>query len=234
MISIIIPLYNQADKIEKCLKSILAQTHENYEIIIVNDRSNDKLGKVVEQSKKDFGVKVEWLHNRENHGAPYSRNKGFRQSHGEYLLFCDADIILENDALESMLEALQKNPGASYAYPSFKFGHKFFKLWEFDADKLKQMPYIHSTALIHREHFPEKGWDESLKKLQDWDLWLTMLDAGHGGVWIDRILFRVDGGGHTMSSWLPSFAYKLFPFLPSVKKYKKAMEIVKNKHNILC
>lgn len=230
MISIIIPLYNQADKIEKCLQSIAAQTYVNYEIIVVNDKSRDSLSGIIKQSKKDFGIKIEWLHNQENHGAPYTRNKGFRKARGEYLLFCDADVILREDALALMVAALKNNPTASYAYPSFKFGHKLFKLWDFDADKLRQMPYIHSTALIRREHYPEKGWDESLKKLQDWDLWLTMLDAGHEGVWIPDVLFQVDGGGHTMSSWLPSFAYKLFPFLPSVKKYRKAMEIVKKKH----
>lgn len=232
MISIIIPLYNQSDKILKCLESIATQTYVNYEIIIVNDRSSDKLSDVIRKTKNDFGIKIEWLHNIENHGAPYSRNKGFRKSKGGYLLFCDADVILRNDSLELMLDTLNNHPEASYVYPSFKYGRKLFKLWNFDADKLRQMPYIHSSALIRREHFPEKGWDESLKKLQDWDLWLTMLDEGHSGLWINEVLFQVDGGGHTMSSWLPSFAYKLMPFLPSVKKYKKAMEIVKRKHNI--
>lgn len=233
MISIIIPLYNQADKIVKCLKSIAAQTYGNYEIVVVNDRSTDRLSDIMEWSRKEFGIKIEWLHNQENHGAPYTRNKGFKKSKGGYALFCDADVVFRQDALDLMHQALKDNPSASYAYPSFRFGRKLFKLWKFDAAKLRQMPYIHSTALIRREHFPASGWDESLKKLQDWDLFLTMLAGGHEGVWIDQVLFTIKGGGNTMSSWLPSFAYKILPFLPSVKKYKQAMRIVKEKHGII-
>jgi len=231
MISIIIPLYNQSEKIGKCLESIAAQTYCNYEIIVVNDRSQDRLSSTIQKSKKDFGIKIEWLHNQENHGAPYSRNKGLKKSKGEFVLFCDADILLKETALEEMLSVLRDNLQAAYAYSSFYFGRKFFRLWSFDAKKLREMPYVHSTSLLRRECFPAEGWDESLRKLQDWDLWLSILDNGHEGVWIDKALFSVASGG-TMSDWLPSFAYKLFPFLSSVKKYKKAMQIVKKKHNL--
>jgi hypothetical protein len=87
-------------------------------------------------------------------------------------------------------------------------------------------------SLIRRSDFPETGWDESIKKLQDWDLWLTMLEQGHVGLWINKILFRVTPGG-TISSWLPAAAYKLLPFLPAVKKYKAAVKIVKAKHGLI-
>ena len=227
MISIIIPVYNQAKKLERCLNSIAAQTYDNYEIIVVNDRSRDSLSKVYRKYKSVFGLRLEWLNNQVNRGAPYSRNKGFRKSKGEFILFCDADIIMEPEMLAEMLRALKNNPGDSYAYSSFYYCRKLFRLFPFDAEKLKQMPYIHTTSLIRREHFP--GFDENLKRLQDWDLWLTMLEQGHIGVWIDKVLFKVGGGG-TMSSWLPSFAYRLFPFLPAVKKYKQAMAVVKKKH----
>jgi glycosyltransferase involved in cell wall biosynthesis len=232
MISIIIPLYNQSDKIKSCLESIKNQTLDNYEIIVVNDRSRDHLSKVVSWAKSEFGYKLLWINNQENHGAPYSRNKGFYKSKGEYVLFCDADIILERDALELMIQTLNTHPEAAYAYPSHKHGSKLFKLWPFDAEKLKIMPYIHSTALIRRKCLPASGWDESLKRFQDWDLWLTMLEAGHQGIWIDKVLFKIVGGGHTMSAWMPSFAYKYLPFLPRVKKYKEAMAVIKKKHGI--
>jgi glycosyltransferase involved in cell wall biosynthesis len=232
MISIIIPLYNQAKKLDECLASILKQTYENYEIIVVNDRSTDKLSWVMQKYKHLFGIKIEFMHNQENHGAPYTRNKGFRRSRGEFILFCDADAVLHREALEMMLETLKEHTEASYAYSNFKWGHKLFKLWPFDADKLKQMPYIHTIALMRREHFPRSGWDESLKKLQDWDLWLTMLDEGHVGIWIDLILFNIKPGG-VYSEWVPSFFYKLFPFLPKVKKYNRAVEIVKKKHGVI-
>lgn len=234
MISIIIPVYNQAEKLKCCLASILLQTYKNYEVIIVNDGSTDKSG----QAAKDFAEKFKehGIHfhviEQENKGAPNARNHGFQASKGEYTLFCDADAELEENFLWEMINALQNNKEASYAYSSFWWGQKLFKLGPFDEKKLRQMPYIHTMSLIRTKDFPVTGWDENLKKLQDWDLWLTMLLEGHKGVWVDKILFTVCPGG-TISSWLPSFAYKIFPFLPTVKKYKKAVRIIKEKHGLL-
>jgi len=62
-------------------------------------------------------------------------------------------------------------------------------------------------------------------------LWLRMTAQGKKGLWLDKILFTIAPGG-TISSWLPSFAYKLLPFLPAVKKYQKAMAIIKEKHEL--
>ncbi|MCK5510278.1 glycosyltransferase family 2 protein [Candidatus Parcubacteria bacterium] len=231
MISIIIPLYNQAKKLDKCLESILKQTYSNYEIIVVNDRSSDCLSKIVEKYKKEFGIKIEFINNSINHGAPYSRNKGFLKSKGEYVIFCDADLELYPDALKTMQNELDNHKEAAYAYPGHIFGHKKFASFEFNKERLKRMPYIHSTALIRRECLLALPWDESLKRLQDWDLWLSLLKKGHKGYWINKILFKVQPGG-TMSNWLPSFAYKFLPFLPKVRKYKEAVRIIRKKHKL--
>ena len=166
---------------------------------------------------------------QKNQGAPTARNNGFNLSTGEYVLFCDADIEWVDKAFEIMVAELKNDPEASYVYPSFKFGWKLFRLWEFDEQKLRKMPYIHPMALMYRKDFP--GFDPILKKFQDWDLWLTMLENGHRGKWIDQVLFTMETGG-TMSNWLPGFAYKFFPFLPDVKKYNKAKDIISRKHNL--
>jgi hypothetical protein len=91
------------------------------------------------------------------------------------------------------------------------------------------MPYIHTSSLIRRADFP--GFDETLKKFQDWDLWLSIAESGGKGVWIDKMLFSVAPGG-SMSDWLPAIAYRLLPFLPAVKKYNKARLIIKKKHGL--
>jgi len=232
MISIIIPVYNQAEKLIKTLTSINTQTYSDYEVIIVNDGSKDKVEELFTTYYQKLVSNNHYLFiNQENRGAPAARNHGYQEASGEYLFFCDADAILKPDALEVMLGFLNNNPLASYAYPSFYWGRKLFKVGDFDPDKLKQAPYIHTMALIRRADFPTDGWDEKIKKLQDWDLWLTMLEQGKVGMWVGQILFTVTPGG-TISSWLPSFAYKLLPFLPSVKKYKKAVKIIKEKHGL--
>jgi glycosyltransferase involved in cell wall biosynthesis len=229
MISIVIPVYNQADKIGKCLDSIIKQQYSDHEVIIVNDGSIDNISRITEIYRPKFTDDRFYFINQENRGANAARNKGATVAKGEYIIFCDADIVMATDMLIKMFEILQKNPQASYVYSSHRFGFKIFRLWQFDAQKLKQMPYIHTTSLIRKSDFP--GFDESIMRLQDWDLWLTMLENGHEGFWIDEVLFTVASGG-TMSNWLPSFTYKLLPFLPSVKKYKRSVELIKKKHKL--
>jgi glycosyltransferase involved in cell wall biosynthesis len=231
MISIIIPLYNQAKKLQYCLESIKNQTFNNYEIIIANDGSTDNVEQIYEKNKKELGLRLELI-SQENKGANAARNLGLKNSKGEFIIFCDADLTMKPQMLSTMNSALQKNNLASFAYSSFIYGHKKFNSYPYDGEKLKKMPYIHSTSLIRREHFPSSGWDESLKKFQDWDLWLTMLENGNTGVWINEILYTIQAGG-SMSSWLPGFAYKYCKFLPAVKKYNSAMEIIKKKHNLI-
>ncbi len=224
MISIIIPVYNQAKKLEQCLASLDKQTYKDLEIIIVDDGSKDS----VESCIKNIECKII---RQENKGAPAARNRGYKEAQGDYILFCDADSILKPMALEIMLNVLVNHPEVSYTYSNFLWGKKLFRLKQFSKKEIEAGPCIHTMSLIRREHFPKQGWDESIKKLQDWDLWLSMLKEGHNGIWIDKILLKIQLGG-TISSWLPKFAYKIFPFLPQVKKYRKAITILKKKHNL--
>ncbi|MDO9399092.1 MAG: glycosyltransferase family A protein [bacterium] len=229
MISIIIPVYNQAEEIKKCFDSILLQSYSNYEIIVVNDGSSDNIDEVIKNYQTKF-AKFIYISQR-NQGACITRNNGAKEAKGDYLIFCDADVIMDPKMLETMLQTLENNSQASFCYSSFLWGKKLFKLWPYDAEKLKQMPYITTTSLIKKEHFP--GLDNTIKKFQDWDLWLTMSEQGHSGIWVDKVLFKIQlSGTQTMSSWLPSFAYKFMPWLKQVKKYNKAKEIIKQKHKL--
>jgi glycosyltransferase involved in cell wall biosynthesis len=231
MISIIIPIYNQPQKLAACLASIEAQTYQNFELILVNDRSTTRLSSVLNPFITRMGLKMSIFNNQINHGAPYSRNKGYKHAKGEYLLFCDADIVMQPDCLEKMHEAIQQNQDIAFVYSNHRFGWKKFRFWPFDAEKLKQIPYIHSTSLMRKSAYPKEGWDENLKRLQDWDFWLRVVKNGHKGYWLDDYLFSIQTGG-TMSVWLPKFAYKLLPFAPSVIKYKKAEKVIREKHGI--
>jgi len=238
-ISIIIPVYNQAQELKKCLESILMQTllrqgycgraYQNYEIIIVNDGSTDNTADAISEMQPKFkGVRYKVI-NQKNQGSNPARNRGADEARGDYIIFWDADVIAKPEMLAKMVDALEKNTQASYAYSSFIYGWKKFKLWPFNEDKMRAMPYIHSTSLIRREHFP--GWDEKIKRLQDWDLWLTMLAEGHSGMWIPEYLFTVLTKSGTISQWIPKIFYKL-PWLKGVKKYKEAVSIIKKKHKL--
>lgn len=228
MISIIIPSYNRAKNLYDCLASVEKQTYQDFEVVLVDDGSKEDMSAVHAEFAKRLGNRLQII-KQANQGSNPSRNNGFATSKGDLVIFLDSDIVMHPRMLEKMESILVRYPEASYAYPSHYFGRKLFRLWPFDASRLKRMPYIHTTALIRRSDFP--GFDNAIKRFQDWDLWLTMLERGKVGVWIDEPLFTVAAGG-TISDWLPSFAYRLFPFLPAVKKYKAAEAIIRAKHKL--
>lgn len=222
-VSIVIPIYNGGKTLDICLQSIFNQTFKSLQIIAVNDGSVDETVAILQKYKDRLTII-----NQDNQGASSARNNGAKIANSPFIIFCDADIELKPDMIEKMYKVLSTSPKISYVYSSFIFGQKIFKLHEFDEDKLKQMPYIHTTSLIKKEHFP--GFDKKLNRFQDWDLWLTMLKRGYIGKFIPEILFKVNAGG-SMSTWLPKFLYN-FPFLPPIKKYNLAKKIIKEKHSL--
>lgn len=234
MISVIIPTYNHPKRLGKALQSLTKQTYSDFEIIIIDDGSKTDLQQILNKYQNKFDKLRQY---RIDHGgANKARQYGYDLASGEYLIFWDHDVVGKPDMLESMLSALREHPRASYAYSSYNYGFKTFKIWPFDAKKLKRMPYIHTTSLIRNKHFP--GFDPELKRLQDWDLWLTMLAQGYEGIYIPKNLFKIITGG-SMSSWLPKIAYKkpYSNFLPKkykakVKQYEAAVSIIKKKHNL--
>lgn len=239
-ISVIIPVFNHAEALAECLRSLEKQTVQDFEIIIVDDGSaapvilNEVKDLTQSEILRSAQNDVQLIRFEKNRGAPAARNEGFRRSKGEYLIFLDADAVLRPDALERMVQALETHPEADFAYPSFRFGWKTFKGRSFDEKALHESNYIHTSALIRRDAFP--GFDESLKKFQDWDLFLTMAERGSRGVWIDEVLFSLKAHG-TMSNWLPSFAYRIpWPVLGwtpnTIKKYRAAEHVIREKHGL--
>ncbi len=230
MISIIIPIHNQSDKFGVCLDSIIKQTEKSWELIVVDDGSTDDLNSVINKYKNLIGENRFHFFSKQNEGSNPTRNYGFARSQGDLVIFLDADVIMKETMLAEMKEALETHPQASFAFSSFFYGRKLFKLFEYDEQRLKTMPYIHTSSLIRRNDFP--GFDPAIKRLQDWDLWLTMLEQGHHGTWINKPLYTTQLGGGHFSQWLPKITYKIFPFLASVRKYRAAVAVIKSKHKL--
>ena len=103
LISVIVPVYNAADCLARCVGSIAGQTYENLEILLVNDGSKDESGKLAaEWAKKDARIHV--LH-QENKGSSAARNLGMEDAQGEYLGFVDADDEVLPEMYQKLLEA---------------------------------------------------------------------------------------------------------------------------------
>ena len=231
-ISIIIPAYQHAQTIEACLDSIFSQTILPDEIIVVNDGSTDGL----KEKLKPWQEKIKLI-NQNNQGSNQARNNGFAQSNGDYIIFVDADLIMQPDMLEKMKETLDQHPEVSYVYSSFRFGWKKFSSFPFSEQRLQSMNFIHTSSLIKREAFPK--FDEKIKRFQDWDVWLTMLEKGYIGIFIEEELFSIQEIKQRkgISQWRPAFIYNI-PWLKigwipqSVKEYYQAREIIRKKHHL--
>lgn len=250
LISIIIPVYNHAHTLKRSVESIFRQTYRPLEVIVVDDGSTDNFAEVIKDcllltdGDNIGGGSVLSVISQPNSGAPTARNRGFANSKGEYVIFWDADTLAQPQMLEKMFSALQKHPQAAYAYSQFKFGWKKIKSQRFDADKLKQVNYIDVTSLIRRSAIspPYQGgvgvvaegpFDTSLKRFQDWDLWLSMLEQGKTGIFIPEVLYeKVVGSREGISTWLPSFFYQLPWKTKEVKKYEEARGIILKKHGL--
>ena len=182
IISVIIPVYNGEKTIRETIESVLKQTFNEFELIIVNDGSKDQTLEIV-NSIQDSRIKV---FSYQNAGLSASRNRGITQASGEYISFIDADDLWTPDKLESQLKALQENPQAAVAYSWTDYidetgrflrqgshvsvsGNAFANLL------LLNFLENGSNALIRKQALLEVGeFDESLSSAEDWDMWLRL------------------------------------------------------------
>ena len=101
MISVIVPVYNVEEYLEECLESIRQQTFTDIEVILVNDGSTDGSRKICEQyCEKDSRFR---LINQENQGQSVARNRGVKESVGQYIMFVDSDDVINTSVLEVLL-----------------------------------------------------------------------------------------------------------------------------------
>lgn len=233
LISVIIPVFNHAHTLERTLLSLAKQTYRPLEVVIINDGSTDNF--LIEMERLQHVEPIKSLHGKvmsqANAGAAVARNKGFKESTGQFVIFWDADTIAKPEMLEKMIGALLVHDRAAYVYSRYKFGWKLMKSQEYNQADLQQYNYIDTTSLMRRAAFP--GFDPTLKRFQDWDLWLSMRKQGKEGIFLAETLYKkIVSGRSGMSSWLPSFAYKL-PFKNKrVDDYEQARIIIQNKHGL--
>jgi glycosyltransferase involved in cell wall biosynthesis len=135
----------------------------------------------------------------DNYGsAPKKRNDGFLKSKQPFIFFCDDDIVLPANYIKELYNNLIKNPDISFTYSGYDgivlhphthpMGGNFkIPSIEFNVEALKHGNYISTMSLLRREVFPM--FDEKLKRLQDYDLWLTIVEKGFKGRLVTDLTF---------------------------------------------
>ncbi len=102
LVSIIVPVYNAEKYLDACVNSVLSQTYSQFEIVLVNDGSNDNSAQICKAFARNHPNIV--LINQENQGVSAARNAGMKQAKGQYITFLDADDTLPENALKALVE----------------------------------------------------------------------------------------------------------------------------------
>ena len=108
LISIIVPCYNVEKYVEKTLLSIINQTYENIEIIVVEDCSTDNTYTILQKIQKQYSSKIKLYKNEKNGGLAYTRNRGLEHATGEYIGYIDSDDYIDNNYFEELISILEK------------------------------------------------------------------------------------------------------------------------------
>ena len=206
LVSIIIPCHNYGWLLAETLDSVLAQTHQQWECLIIDDGSTDSTRAVAEKYQQADG-RFRYIYQK-NAGVSSARNNGLRQMRGQYTQFLDADDILDARKIELHLRYFERNPSADLVYGPVKyfddgeFGH--FRL-SLDNSLQPWMPNVSGrgydmvfhlvrnnimviqSPLVKNATFKETGYfNELLVHNEDWHLWLKCALVGMNFVFDDN------------------------------------------------
>lgn len=199
--SVIIPVYNRINFIKDSVSSVLNQTFRDFELIVVDDGSQDGTGKYLKGIQSPF---LKYIYQK-NSGVSAARNVGLKESKGEYVAFLDSDDRWLLNKLEISDQTIRDNPD----YKVFHTQEKWYLNGKFLNHKkyhgkpngdvfkncLKLCSISISTAVIQRDLIDEIGYfDESFQVCEDYDFWLRV-SAVYKVYLIDKIL-TVKEGGH--------------------------------------
>lgn len=195
MFSVIIPYFNKAAYIIRCIDSVLNQTVGDYEIIVINDGSTDNGVKLISDKYKDSIA----IYSQKNQGVSVARNNGIKQAKFDYIALLDADDCWHPQYLESMLWILQhekevKIIGAHYSRKNNFFQRKYytlpyFKFGDYFKDAIRNTYFTSSSSVIEKKFFEENnGFNTILQKGEDIDVWFRIIKSGGNAFYINHTL----------------------------------------------
>lgn len=184
LVSIVVPSYNHEKYIKYTIESIVNQSYDNIELIVIDDGSKDSSPQIIEELSNKYNFK--FIH-RSNKGLSATLNEGITLSKGKYWCVCASDDILALDKIEKQVDFMEKNIGYGMCYGKvilFDDNDKQTPLeikhskggWIFD-DLIKSRFWIPAVSnMVRKSVFIDVGmYDESLF-VEDWDMWVRISD----------------------------------------------------------
>ena len=198
LVSVIIPTYNRANYVGKAVLSVASQTYKHFEIIVVDDDSEDDTEKVLSETGIDL-VYERVLHG----GSSLARNQGLVLAKGDLIAFLDSDDWWKPDFLNCMITALQRNSSCGFAYCDYaqwneeglQYSTSLLLHEKISGDifaLLLKGDYIHTSSLMVRRTCIEAigGFDPELLQVQDWDF-LLRLSHLYPAIYLNQVLVEV-------------------------------------------
>jgi glycosyltransferase involved in cell wall biosynthesis len=190
VVSVIMPCYNQGRYLDEAVESVLAQTYQNFEIIVINDGSTDAETIEILRDYQKPGVAI--LHT-ENRGPAAARNTGIEQARGQYILPLDADDRIAPTYLEQAVKILDENSNVGIVYCEAEFFGE--KTGKFDLPGFN-FPGILLGNMIFNSSFYRKtdwekvgGYKDNYRGWEDYDFWLSLLELGREVIRIPETLY---------------------------------------------
>jgi glycosyltransferase involved in cell wall biosynthesis len=202
-VSVIVPCYNQGEYLDEAIDSVLGQTYQDFEIVIVNDGSTDAATQALLADYKRPKTRV--IHTA-NAGLAAARNLAIGHSTGAYVCALDADDRLEPSYLSKAVPVLDRDPSITFVSSWLRtFGEEN---WDWtpercDLPTLLWEDTVLTAALVRREAvLAVSGYDTAMPVQgdEDWDLWLTLVERGHRGVILPEVLFHYRRRAGSMST----------------------------------
>ncbi len=188
-VSVVMPVYNSEEHLRESIESILNQTFEDFEFIIIDDCSQDKSKEIVkEYASRDDRIRL--MENEENRGVAYSLNKGIENARSKYIARMDADDISHEQRLEKQYSFMEDNEEVvvlgTRAWNIDDEGNEVGErnVPETHEDVMNTIPLmspmIHPSVMMRKEEIKEIGsYDKGLDNTQDYDLWFRCASQGY-------------------------------------------------------
>lgn len=198
-VSVVMGVYNGARYLKESIDSILAQTFEDFELIVCDDYSQDNSMSILEEYKK-LDNRIIVLQNEKNYGLAYSLNKCIDHAKGEYIARMDDDDISLPNRFEKQVAYLDNNPeiafvcsGRAYFDDNGVWGERIERIELTKANVFKYNPISHPTVMIRKSALQEVGGytsSELTRRCEDYDLWCKLYKAGYKAGRINEILLK--------------------------------------------
>lgn len=176
MISIVLPAYNSEKYLCQSVDSILGQSWQDWELIIVDDSSTDRTGEIAEDySRRDKRIQV--IHNAENQKLPKSLNIGFEKASGDYYTWTSDDNAYRKDALELMHRALEEDKHNDIVYCNYTvIDFEDYMICDIETGPAEKLPLENAigACFLYRKEVHEglEGYDAGKFLVEDYDFWL--------------------------------------------------------------